>query len=265
VIVRYGKTSFELSTPVRDLGWIVDGAQGFDVSVTNATATRAVIGVKGPMAGALLAVAGFAGGPSVQASETPVQPAWRQAQVSLVRDAAGDGFELWTQADDGIVVWDRLWRSGTGLGVTAVGARVLEACRVEKGIPLVMSDWNPIQITLDAADCRLPGDLGFEPTLARRFNGVEQLRRCGVTSRSHRLVQVCADEPMVKGKLTLKQTVVGTVTSPVWSWSQNRSFAFAWLKLEHCHANVQLQAPGLNGPLSCVVARERIFQTEAGL
>ena len=50
---------FELITPVRDLAWMLDGAEGFDVDVRDVTNERAAIGVAGPLAMALLRDAGL--------------------------------------------------------------------------------------------------------------------------------------------------------------------------------------------------------------
>ena len=61
VIVRFAAASFEVRTAVRDFAWVADGARGFDVKVTNATGTRAAIGVRGPLTAALAAASGLTG------------------------------------------------------------------------------------------------------------------------------------------------------------------------------------------------------------
>src|SRR5690349_14847321 len=53
-IIRREANEFELVTPVRDLAWMLDGAEGFDIEVRDVTGERAAIGVGGPLAAALL-------------------------------------------------------------------------------------------------------------------------------------------------------------------------------------------------------------------
>jgi aminomethyltransferase len=228
VIVRFAAASFEVRTPVRDFAWIADGARGFDVKVTNATGMRAAIGVRGPLTAALAAASGLTGEVSSGAGGGGARAAWRPAQVALMRDASGDGLELWTGADDGIVVWDRLWKAGAGLGVAAVGAEALEALRVESAIPRAGVDWLPAQLARSMRDLRLPGDLGVGPDLTRRFNGVGALA-AHVQEARPMLVHLSADEPLIRGPVVARNTVVGKITSTCWSEARGAAFALAWL------------------------------------
>ncbi len=250
-IVRFGKDQFELTTSVRDFAWMLDGTLGFDVKVANATGTRAVISVKGPLASSLLSVAGFTGAPSNKGEV--VQPTWRPAQIALMRDASGEGYELWTQADDGVVVWDRLWRSGAGLGVSPMGAAALETQRIENASPIAGIDWWPAQLSPDLSDCRSPVDLGFTPDPLRRFNGSDRVARA---VRTMRLVQVCADEAMTVGGLTARGAPAGTVTSQTWSDSRSRAFALAWIKEDAAKPGTQLMTSGPGGPVRAEIIRD---------
>ncbi|NOT39786.1 MAG: hypothetical protein HOP13_04765, partial [Alphaproteobacteria bacterium] len=227
VIVRFAAASFEVRTASRDFAWIADGARGFDVKVTNATGMRAAIGVRGPLTAALAAASGLTGEVSGGGGAS-ARAAWRPAQVALMRDASGEGLELWTGADDGIVVWDRLWKAGAGLGVAAVGAEALEALRVESAIPRAGVDWLPAQLARSSRDLRLPGDLGVAPDLTRRFNGASALA-AHVQSVRPVLVHLSADEPLSVGPVAVRNTTVGTISSTCWSEARAAAFALAWL------------------------------------
>ena len=227
VVVRFAASSFEVRTPVRDFAWVADGARGFDVRISNATGMRAAIGVRGPLTAALAAASGLTGDAPAGAGGAP-RAAWRPAQVALMRDASGDGLELWTGADDGIVVWDRLWKAGAGLGVAAVGAEALEALRVESAIPRPGIDWMPAQLARNPRDMRLPYDLGVGPDLTRRFNGTGALAALVQTPRPV-LVHLSADEPLSPGPVTVRNATVGTITSTCWSEARGAAFALAWL------------------------------------
>ncbi len=231
VIVRFAAASFEVRTASRDFAWLADGARGFDVKVTNATGMRAAIGVRGPLTAALAAASGLTGEAPGGGGGAGLRAAWRPAQVALMRDASGDGLELWTGADDGIVVWDRLWKAGAGLGVAAVGAAALEALRVESAIPRAGVDWLPAPLARSARDLRLPYDLGVAPDLTRRFNGVGALAAHVHTPRPV-LAHLAADEPLVAGPVTVRNVTVGTITSTCWSEARGAAFALAWLEAD---------------------------------
>jgi len=252
VIVRFAAASFEVRTPVRDFAWIADGARGFDVKVTNATGMRAAIGVRGPLTAALAAASGLTG--EVSGGGGGSRAAWRPAQVTLMRDASGDGLELWTGADDGIVVWDRLWKAGAGLGVAAVGAEALEALRVESAIPRAGVDWLPAQLARSGRDLRLPGDLGVGPDLTRRFNGAGALAAHTLAGRPV-LVHLSADEPLSTGPATVRNGTVGTITSTCWSEARGAAFALAWLETDAVKPGSKLTAPAKNGTAQAEILR----------
>jgi len=248
LIARFAETAFELSTAVRDFAWLADGAQGFDAKITNATGTRAMIGVRGPRADDLLAAAGLSGGPAITGSV--VRPSWRPAQVTLIRD--GDGLELWTHADDATVVWDRLWRSGAAFGVAAAGAGAMETARIESAVPRAGLDWQPAHLALDAADLRVPADLGFVPDLARRFNGVDALRRAK-PGREQVLVQVIGDGQLAPGPVMLRNAHVGRLTSCAWSHARAASVALGWIDAEAAQVGTAVQAGGVAAEVTRIV------------
>lgn len=254
VIVRFATASFEVRTPVRDFAWIADGARGFDVKVTNATGMRAAIGVRGPLTAALAAASGLTGDAGGGSGGGSSRAAWRPAQVALMRDATGDGLELWTGADDGIVVWDRLWKAGAGLGVAAVGAEALEALRIESAIPRAGVDWLPAQLARGPRDLRLPGDLGVGPDLTRRFNGASALAAQLQAGRPA-LVHLSADAPLSPGPVTVRNATLGTITSCCWSEARGAAFALAWLDADAIKAGTKVTAPAKNGSVQAEVLR----------
>lgn len=245
LVARLGEAVFELTTVVRDFAWVVDASKGFDVRVTNITGQRAGIGVRGPLARSLLAASGFAAssepGKAPQAKEiqasTNAPQAWRQSQVSLVRDATADGYELWSSADDAIVIWDRLMRVGSVFGVSPVGSVVLESVRIESSQPQAGIDWVPVQFArLEGERCR-PSDLGIQGGGHRRFNGALALAKPN-GSRPMKLVQFTARSRLKVGDFSIKGAVSGKVTSSVMSLGRESCVAIGWLKNE-------LAVPGL--------------------
>jgi aminomethyltransferase len=245
VIARFGRTAFEVRTPVRDFPWLADGAKGFEVKCANATGMRAVIGVRGPLTAALLAAAGLTGEASSGggAAGAAPRPTWRPAEVSLMRDATGEGLELWASADDAIVVWEKLARAGAGLGVTAVGAVVLEGARIESGTPRAGVDWMPAHLAREAGDMRVPADLGVAADVTRRFNGADALARLKPNG-GHVLAQFTADAPLATGAVMLRNAIAGRITSASWSESRGAAFALGWLDAEAVKPGSKVSAAG---------------------
>ncbi|MEQ1753765.1 MAG: hypothetical protein ABL973_06500 [Micropepsaceae bacterium] len=254
-VIRYGKAQYELSTSVRDFAWFTDGARGFDVKVSCITGQRAGIGVRGPLAMHLLGASGFSASQGSKGETGAPASAWRQAQVALLRDATGEGFELWCHADDGIVVWDRLVRMGAAFGVSPVGASVLEVARVEGALPLAGIDWLPSQLAKSEQDLRWPRDLGLQPVSTRRFNGSQSVHRSSGPG-AYKAVQLTSHEVLVPGPLLQKGAGAGKITSSAWSPGRERAFAIAWLKTELAHSGIQFQGVGRAGVAAASFIRD---------
>lgn len=254
-IVRYGKTHFELSGNIRDFAWFADGARGFDVKVTNITGQRAGIGVRGPLARHLMEASGFVSSQNSGADAAASAVAWRQTQIALLKDQAGDGFELWCDADDGVVVWDRLLRVGAAFGVAPVGAAVLEVTRIELALPMPGVDWHPAQLARTEQDLRLPSDLGLRAASPRRFNGSLGPHRSS-GSGAGKLVLLSSPEVLMTGPVLQKGANAGLITSAAWSASRERSNAIAWIRSELAQVNAEFQAPGVKHPVTASLVRD---------
>ena len=252
LLARFAATTFELSTTVRDFAWINDALRGFDVKLVNATGSRAVIGVRGPRAQALLAAAGLSGEAASTGSVT--RPTWRPAQVALMRDTTGEGIELWTQAEDGAVVWDRLWRSGASLGVAAAGATTLEATRIENAVAKPAADWQPVHLAIDASDMRTPSELGFAADPTRKYNGADHGRR--PRTKPQVLVQLTAETELVTGPITARNAVAGKLTSTAWSESRAAAVALAWVDADVAKLGTKVAALTTRGTTTAEITRE---------
>jgi glycine cleavage system aminomethyltransferase T len=252
LLARFAPTTFELSTTVRDFAWINDALRGFDVKLVNATGSRAVIGVRGPRAQALLAAAGLSGEGASTGSVT--RPTWRPAQVALMRDTTGEGIELWTQAEDGAIVWDRLWRSGASLGVAAAGATTLEATRIENAIAKPAVDWQPAHLATDPTDMRAPSELGVIADPTRKYNGADAARR--QRAKPQVLVQLTAETELSPGPITARNAPVGKLTSTAWSDSRAAAVALAWLDADTAKVGTKVTALTARGTTSAEIARE---------
>jgi aminomethyltransferase len=250
---RIGSRCFELTSVVDDFAWFADGAIGFDVSVSDWTGQRGGLALRGPNAEAILALAGFGASSGTDPVKGPTtSDAAEQGQILLLR--AADGVELWMDAAGLGLVWDRLMRVGAGFGLQPIGAGVLSLDRIEAALPQPGVDWVPAQFALRQADLRVPLDLGVEPGLMRRFNGVEALlaRRQGCGSK---LVQLRSSKPIPLAEVIGKGGSAGHVTSAASSPATGRHLALAWIKDEFARPGAMLARPATSGALDIQIAR----------
>ncbi len=249
-LVRRGANEFELMTPVRDLAWMLDGAEGFDVELRDVTSERAALGVAGPLAATLLLETAL-----VTQELHPgdvAEVAWRSSRVTVLK-LAGTGFELLTAAEDAIVVWDRLWRSGRSLGLGVAGAHALDLARIEAGRLKPGVDWLPAQSASSDDELRLPQDFGVSADLTRRFNGVDALRR-GTSGKRRVPVQLVANEAVAPGVVSAKESEVGRITSAAWSQARDEAVALAWVDPAVAKPGTALLASGPSGPIAVRVS-----------
>ena len=245
-LVRRGATEFDLMTPVRDLAWMLDGAQGFEVELCDVTDQRAAIGVAGPLAAALLADTALVTEELHPGDVADVR--WRSNRVTVLC-LSDCRFALQTPAEDAAVVWDRLWRSGRALGLGVAGAHALDLARIEAGRLKPGVDWLPAQSATSDDKLCLPQDFGVSPGLTRRFNGVDALRR-NANGPRRVAVQLAASEAVVTGPLTSKESGAGRVTSVAWSLARDEAVALAWVDQAVAKPGTVVQASGPSGPVA---------------
>ena len=142
------------------------------------------------------------------------------------------GWELYTTADQGLVLWDLLMEAGAGHGIIAAGRSAFNALRIEKGYRAYGSDMTtehgPTESGLDFAVTRELEFFGRRGLLARP----EAARRLCLLSIDEPNGVVLGSEPVYA-----KDSAVGYVTSAAYSYTLGRPFAYAWLP-------VRLAAPG---------------------
>ena len=180
-IMRLGETQFRVVTGAfdgpRDEQWFrkhlpVDGT----VTFVDRTSALATIGVWGPRARDLVSAVteadlsndGFPYGTTQEVlfSSLPV----RLFRISYVGDL---GWEIYVPMENGLAVWDALWRAGQDHGVVAVGAGVYGTSgRLEKGYRLMGaelgSEYNPVEAGLARPKVKSADFLGKEAYLASR-------------------------------------------------------------------------------------------------
>lgn len=200
------------------------GAEGYDVSIDDASRELAAIGVFGPGARPLLVAAGFGAG----AGRAVERRQARGVDVALRPVAVGRarGVELLFTRDEALTVWERLKRAGAPC---AAGLDALEALRIEGGMPRLDVDFLSADAapTTDAA--RLPveiGVAGLAPERGGWFSGRAALKKAEAR-RALRLFVADAASLAPGAQVLADGAEVGRITSSVYSPFFRRAACFA--------------------------------------
>ena len=137
------------------------------------------------------------------------------------------GWELYTSADHGLALWDRLMRAGAEDGIIAAGRSAFASLRLEKGYRL----WG---VDMSAEDDPWEAGLGWVVKPGKGdFVGRAALEGRGDATARRRLLPLVMDEPahVVLGKepVFLGGRAAGYVTSAAMGYTIGRPIAYAWL------------------------------------
>jgi aminomethyltransferase len=143
-LTRLTNTSFRLTSALPNLAWLQDNAWGMDVDIEDVSDHIAALALQGPNARAILSAAaggiaddlrffrmaeGTIGGCPVQITRTGY---------------TGDlGYEVWTDPDNALALWDALMEAGQMHRIVPAGMLALDMARVEAGLILIDVDYVP--------------------------------------------------------------------------------------------------------------------------
>ncbi|KAI1112237.1 Dimethylglycine oxidase [Nemania sp. NC0429] len=136
------------------------------------------------------------------------------------------GWELYASAENGLRLWDAVWRAGQAQGIVAGGRTAFNSLRLEKGFRLwgtdVTTEHDPYEAGLD-----------FALKLDKSFVGKSALsgRSAKTAPRRLRCLTVDDGRSVVLGKepVFVDGRAVGYVTSAAFGYTVGKPIAYAWL------------------------------------
>lgn len=240
-LFRLALTRFRLCCQERHLPWLLDSAEGFDVTIEEETEAVAALALQGPTSFAVLRSAGFAGIERLKPfdiADFPHEP----GTVTVSRTGfTGDlGYELFVPAEAALSLWDRLFEAGRLHGIRAIGYAALNRARIEAGLIVANADFITAEHALRADRVRMPDEigLGFMVDEAKgHFNG----RRAIFRARENRTLRHILIGLEVEGNVPAEHAIVyhrkkkdvGIVTAGIWSPLAKRNIAIASLDLPY--------------------------------
>ena len=162
----------------KDLKWIQQHADTFDVELEDVSEGTALIALQGPAAREILQPLTK---PDVNSIEYYRFSEGEVANVPAVISGTGytgeDGFELYTAAEDASKVWDALLSAGSSDGLIPAGLGARDSLRLEMGYSLYGNDLDENHTTLESGlgwITKLDEDdfVGRDALIEQKENGV---------------------------------------------------------------------------------------------
>jgi aminomethyltransferase len=234
-LFRFAADEFLLCCQERHLPWLLDSADGYDVSVREVTEEIAALSLQGPCAHAVLEGAGF-GDTAVLKPFQMMRLDFQGAPLTISRTGftADLGYELWTSPGMALALWDQLFAAGSRYGIRPIGTNALNLARIEAGFIIANLDFVPAEQAVRNDRVRSPLEVGlgwmidFEKghfngrraLLAERANGSSRWALVGLDIDGN----VPADHALIYHRKTKE---VGYITAAAWSPATKRNIALA--------------------------------------
>jgi aminomethyltransferase len=140
---RLGEHEFRLTSAEPNLRWLALSAQGLQVEIEDVSERIAALALQGPLSRAILEQCSPADVAALRYFRL-VRTTVRDIPVTISRTGyTGDlGYELWTEADRAVPLWDALRETGAHYGLAPAGIWALDVARIEAGLVMLDVDYH---------------------------------------------------------------------------------------------------------------------------
>jgi aminomethyltransferase len=157
-VARLGESAFRMTSAEPSLRWLEANSVGLEVAIEDVSESIAALSLQGPQSAAILAELG----------QIPPLKYFRHARAELRgipvevsrTGYTGDlGYELWTDREHALALWDALMDAGRNHGLQAAGMLALDVARIEAGLMLIDVDYVPAKKALIEGQSSSPYEL----------------------------------------------------------------------------------------------------------
>lgn len=225
VVARFAADRFLVASAAEDSAWFAQAARQFQTSFREVTEEQGGLALIGPSAKAVLDAAGLDADIEFLSFRKLF---WRGLDITLSRWGEHAGFEIWCNADDCLILWDRLMRAGAPFAIRAAGLATSDILDIEAGIPRPHRDYRP---AIDGAPSGpLPASLGLESLIDdahRTFNGAAAWRARKPARTALVGIEIDSETPASFVPLIHSGAVAGHTLTSVHSPALRRAIALA--------------------------------------
>ena len=252
-IARVGRQSYQLVSAAEDRDWIAAAAAHFGATARDVTDEQGGLAIVGPYAAKLVAALGL--DPTLELSSFRKE-SFKGFDVTLSRFGEFGGYEIWCDADDAPVVWDRVMRAGEPFAILPAGLDAMDLLDIEAGVPRPGRDYDgaadPNAAEPLAAELRLDKLIDAEHA---GFNGARAALAAKLRVVLTGLV-IDGAVPAPFTPVTIDARPVGRTLSSRYSPLLRRAIALAQIDTAHAVPGtaVQLQLPASRTQLPTVAA-----------
>jgi aminomethyltransferase len=237
-LFRLGKEELRLCSQERHLPWLLDSADGFNVTIRDESTEIAGLALQGPVSYVVLRDAGFAGVENLKPFQLATFP-HEGGSVTISRTGfTGDlGYELFTPREQALSLWDRLMAVGEKNRLRAIGYAALNHARIEAGFIVANADFVTSETALREDRLRLPDEIGLDWLVdleKPNFNGRRAIVRAREKKTLKHILVGLEVEGNLAGPLSLiyhrRKREAGIVTAAAWSPILKKNIAIASLE-----------------------------------
>jgi aminomethyltransferase len=161
VLFRHADDDWLLTAANPNLGYLDSLVGRLRVSIEDVSADYGVLAVQGPRSRQILAALA----PEVEALPyfglTPAKVGGVPVTISRTGYTGDLGYEVFVEADDALVVLDKLIQAGDGQGMRPFGEDALLMLRIEAGLALINVEFSSARYAFTDAERFTPKELGF--------------------------------------------------------------------------------------------------------
>lgn len=246
----------------KDLAWVTQHAEDFDVEVENVSDATALLALQGPAAREILRPLASLDVDDVRYYRFEEgEVAGIPSVISGTGYTGEDGFELYVPADGAVTIWRALLKEGADSDVLPAGLGSRDSLRLEVGYALYGND-------IDAEHTTLEAGLGWVTKLDKGdFVGREALaaqKAAGVERRLVGLRLTAKGFPRPGYDIVADGEVVGTVTSGTVSPTLGYGVALGYVPAALSKADTIVQIDARGRLVEAVVQRPP-FYTEGSI
>ena len=161
-LFQFGENDYRLCSQHHQLDWLLMSAAGFDVDIETETHDVAALAVQGPTSYSVLTAAGINDLEDLKPFDI-ANLHCGNIPVTVSRTGyTGDlGYELWTDPEHALQLWDAIFGVRGQYDIHAMGLSVLEMVRIEAGFVMPGFDFNTAESAVRNGYDRSPYEVGL--------------------------------------------------------------------------------------------------------